>query len=207
VALSANDLPPWEAVYQQMRRWIDARCFEINGRGSAHSSARVCRAQGPAHGDDSRQPYVCSPRRNRARVVATMVPSAARDRRFTQRWIRWAICWPCTLRRPMNRTARRWRSWLKQCKRLPVRTSNWRMSIRDIQVKRGAGRREARRAAGGGQTYRGQTRLCGCCRAAGWWSAASPGLRAFRRLARDYETPRQGAGSAPLSRLRHSHAR
>lgn len=24
-----NDLPPWEAVYQQMRRWIDARCFEI----------------------------------------------------------------------------------------------------------------------------------------------------------------------------------
>ena len=25
----ANDLPPWEVVYQQMRRWIDARCFEI----------------------------------------------------------------------------------------------------------------------------------------------------------------------------------
>jgi transposase len=24
-----NDLPPWETVYQQMRRWIDARCFEI----------------------------------------------------------------------------------------------------------------------------------------------------------------------------------
>jgi transposase len=24
-----NDLPPWAAVYQQMRRWIDARCFEI----------------------------------------------------------------------------------------------------------------------------------------------------------------------------------
>ena len=24
-----NDLPPWTAVYQQMRRWIDARCFEI----------------------------------------------------------------------------------------------------------------------------------------------------------------------------------
>jgi transposase len=24
-----NDLPPWEMVYQQMRRWIDARCFEI----------------------------------------------------------------------------------------------------------------------------------------------------------------------------------
>ena len=23
-----NDLPPWEVVYQQMRRWIDARCFE-----------------------------------------------------------------------------------------------------------------------------------------------------------------------------------
>jgi len=23
-----NDLPPWTLVYQQMRRWIDARCFE-----------------------------------------------------------------------------------------------------------------------------------------------------------------------------------
>jgi transposase len=23
-----NDLPPWTVVYQQMRRWIDARCFE-----------------------------------------------------------------------------------------------------------------------------------------------------------------------------------
>ena len=24
-----NDLPPWAVVYQQMRRWMDARCFEI----------------------------------------------------------------------------------------------------------------------------------------------------------------------------------
>ena len=24
-----NDLPPWTVVYQQMRRWIDAQCFEI----------------------------------------------------------------------------------------------------------------------------------------------------------------------------------
>lgn len=24
-----NDLPPWTVVYQQMRRWMDARCFEI----------------------------------------------------------------------------------------------------------------------------------------------------------------------------------
>ncbi len=23
-----NDLPPWPVVYQQMRRWMDARCFE-----------------------------------------------------------------------------------------------------------------------------------------------------------------------------------
>ena len=23
-----NDLPPWAVVYQQIRRWIDARCFE-----------------------------------------------------------------------------------------------------------------------------------------------------------------------------------
>lgn len=24
-----NDLPPWNVVYQQMRRWMDARCFEM----------------------------------------------------------------------------------------------------------------------------------------------------------------------------------
>lgn len=24
-----NDLPPWTVVYQQMRRWMEARCFEI----------------------------------------------------------------------------------------------------------------------------------------------------------------------------------
>ena len=24
-----HDLPPWPVVYQQMRRWMDARCFEI----------------------------------------------------------------------------------------------------------------------------------------------------------------------------------
>jgi transposase len=24
-----NDLPPWTVVYQQTRRWIGARCFEI----------------------------------------------------------------------------------------------------------------------------------------------------------------------------------
>jgi transposase len=24
-----NDLPPWTVVYQQMRRWVEARCFEI----------------------------------------------------------------------------------------------------------------------------------------------------------------------------------
>jgi len=24
-----NDVPPWTEVHQQMRRWIDARCFEI----------------------------------------------------------------------------------------------------------------------------------------------------------------------------------
>ncbi len=26
--LLPNHLPPWAAVYQQMRRWIDAGCFE-----------------------------------------------------------------------------------------------------------------------------------------------------------------------------------
>ena len=24
-----NDLPPWNVVYQQMRRWMDAGCFEM----------------------------------------------------------------------------------------------------------------------------------------------------------------------------------
>jgi len=128
-----NDLPPWEVVYQQMRRWIDARCFEImvddlpillrefagrNGQPTAMILDSRTLQSTPESGP----------------AAATMEPSAARDRRCMRLWIRWVISWPCMLRRPTNRTARKWRNWLRQCSRLRVKTSSWPMSIRDTLV-------------------------------------------------------------------------
>ena len=42
-----NDLPPWPAVYQQMRRWMEAGVFEILAvLGPAESKARLLAAAG-----------------------------------------------------------------------------------------------------------------------------------------------------------------
>ena len=37
-----NDLPPWSAVYQQSRRWMDAGCFETLARVNAVSKFPTC---------------------------------------------------------------------------------------------------------------------------------------------------------------------
>ncbi|KAG0189554.1 hypothetical protein DFQ28_003275 [Apophysomyces sp. BC1034] len=51
----ANDLPPWEAVYQQTQRWIRAGCFEAMVH-DLRELLRVCDgAQGATERDDSGQ--------------------------------------------------------------------------------------------------------------------------------------------------------
>src|SRR5438128_9838242 len=46
--LLPNDLPPWYAVHQQAKRWIEAGCFEAAVHGSGLASADALRAQGEA---------------------------------------------------------------------------------------------------------------------------------------------------------------
>ena len=88
-----NDLPPWSAVYQQMRRWIEAGCFEalvadvqsllreLGGRKGQPTTVLIWTAAR------------CSRRPRAVLAPATMGPSGARDRRSTSRSIRWGICW------------------------------------------------------------------------------------------------------------------
>ena len=55
--LLPNDLPPWEAVYQQSRRWLDAGCFEAMA-SDLRSIIRVAQAVSYTHLTLPTTPYV-----------------------------------------------------------------------------------------------------------------------------------------------------
>lgn len=85
-----NDFPPWAAVYQQFRCWSDAGCFEAlvsdmrpiirAGKGRQEQPSAVV-LDGPR----------CKALARAARVRATTATNAARARKCTWLWIRWAI--------------------------------------------------------------------------------------------------------------------
>jgi transposase len=87
-----HDLPPWYVVYQQMRRWMAAQCFEtmeedlrlllreFAGRNGQPSAMIL----------DSRT--LQSTPESGARP-ATMGPNGAKDRRYRRPWTHWAIYW------------------------------------------------------------------------------------------------------------------
>jgi transposase len=87
-----GDLPPWVAVYQQMRRWLDAGCFE-SLVADVQSIVREWdgrKGQPTAICIDSR---TLQSRRSLAAVQAMTEPSGGRGRRPTSLSIRWATCW------------------------------------------------------------------------------------------------------------------
>ena len=79
--LIPNDLPPWAAVYQQFRRWLDAGVFEALV-GDVQSIAREWA------GRKGQPTAICID----SRTLQSTPESGARDRRFTSRSIRWATC-------------------------------------------------------------------------------------------------------------------
>ncbi len=87
-----NDLPPWPVVYQQMRRWIDARCFET----IVEDLRILLREYAGRKGQPTAVVLDCNQRRNRVRGPAMTAPSGARARRCMRPWTPWAICWRCT---------------------------------------------------------------------------------------------------------------
>lgn len=101
-----HDLPPWPAVYQQVRRWIDAEVFDAiiadlrelirlgDGR-SAQPSAIIL---------DSRTLHSTPESGERAGWDGAKRKRAARS---IWRSTRWGTSWPCLSRRPTPTTGRR----------------------------------------------------------------------------------------------------
>ena len=92
-----HDFPPWEAVYQQTRRWIAAGVFEA----MVHDLRALLRLgegrnkEPPAAILDSRTHCALRPRVGIE--PATMGLSARRrDLRYMQLWTPWDTCSPCT---------------------------------------------------------------------------------------------------------------
>jgi transposase len=93
--LMPHDLPPWPLVYQQMRRWMDAGCFEaiVQDLRILLRRAAVRPAPPTAVILDARAP---SNRPLRVeREPAMTDTSAAKARRSMWRWIPWGISWRC----------------------------------------------------------------------------------------------------------------
>ena len=101
-----NDFPPWEAVYQQSRRWLAAGCFEAMVQ-DLRSTLRVAQGrpgQPSAAMFDGRTLQSSSESGPRAGYDGY---KRRRGRRCTWPSTRSATCWPRTSRRPTSRSGRR----------------------------------------------------------------------------------------------------
>lgn len=110
-----NDLPPWEAVYQQSRRWLDAGCFEamVSDLRSIIRVAQGKQGQPSAVVFDGR-----TLQSQAARVdlgLAMTATSVAMAPKFTWPWTRWATCWLCMSRLPMSKNAIKSMRCAKRC--------------------------------------------------------------------------------------------
>lgn len=87
-----HDFPPWTAVYQQARRWIDAEVFEQ----IAHDLRVIVRFVGNRDEQPRQRSsmHVLCNQRPRAVVVPDMMePRRRKVRRSTSRLIPWEISW------------------------------------------------------------------------------------------------------------------
>jgi transposase len=92
--LMPHDLPPWPLVYQQMRRWMDAGCFEAIVQDLRILLRRVAeRPEPPSAVILDARTIQSTPRV--AREPAMTGTNAARARRCMSQWTRWDICWRC----------------------------------------------------------------------------------------------------------------
>src|SRR5689334_2477171 len=117
--LMPHDLPPWPLVYQQMRRWMDAGCFEAIVQDLRILLRRAAERPDPPSAVilDARTIQSTPESGARAgRVRGTMGTSAAKARRSMPRWIPSAISWRCWSPPPTSRNGRRSRSWPARCK-------------------------------------------------------------------------------------------
>ena len=85
--LVPHDLPPWPVVYQQFRRWDDARCFEamVSDIRSIIRTAKGRRGQ-PSAGSLMAEP--CKAVARAGRVRGTTATNGARAPKCTWPWTR-----------------------------------------------------------------------------------------------------------------------
>jgi transposase len=90
-----HDFPPWEAVYQQTRRWIAVGVFEA----MVHDLRALLRLGEGRNKEPTAAILEAAHCAHRPRVgiePATMALSARRDLRCMQLWTPWDTCSPCT---------------------------------------------------------------------------------------------------------------
>jgi len=137
-----NDLPPWAVVYQQMRRWMDARCFEI-----MVEDLRILLREFAGRKGQPTAMILDS------RTLQSTSESGARG----------------------GYDGAKRRKGSKLDRRLRVRLSNWRMSIRDTPAKMPRRQRRNAEFSCRWSSIPRSSADSSFYPAAGWWNAALPG--------------------------------
>ena len=113
-----HDLPPWEAIYQQTRRWLSADVFEA----MVHD-LRILLRLSEDRASDPTTTILDS------RTLRSTPESGSRggydghkhkkgSKVHAGRWTLWDTCSPCRSLRPQSKSGLGWASWRKLCKRL-----------------------------------------------------------------------------------------
>src|SRR5215210_3607729 len=117
-----HDLPPWEATYQQRRRWLfSAGVFEEIVHDLRVHSWGFRRAGRPIRRPRYSTLALYAPPLRAALGAAMMDTSTRRAPRYTQRWILWGTCSGLVLVTPANEQERAlgWASSPRPCKKKP----------------------------------------------------------------------------------------
>jgi transposase len=101
-----HDLPPWEAVYQQTRRWLKAGVFEAMVH-DLRALLRLTEGRAPEPTAAIFDSHTLRSTPERGHEADTTEPSARKVRRCTRRWTLWDTCSPCWSLRPTSRTGSR----------------------------------------------------------------------------------------------------
>ncbi len=111
-----HDLPPWDTVYQQSRRWIKAGVL----RRSWRICGKFCGLQ-RARKRNRRRLFLirepCNRRPNQASEPSMMERNGDVEAKRISRSIPWGICWHYWSRPPTSRIERWSANWRKKCRK------------------------------------------------------------------------------------------
>src|ERR1700724_2741518 len=172
-----HDLPPWYVVYQQMQRWLRAGCFESlvedtrsllrewGGRKGQPTAVVIdSRTLQSTPESGARAGYDGAKRRKGSKVHAAVDTLGN------------LLALHVTAANEQDR-APRWKSSPKRCSGSPETKWSWATSTRVTPEKPPRARPPGTASNWRWSNTPRQSVVSSCCRAAGWSSEASPGLR------------------------------